>query len=77
MHLNYNNIESIKQFNACYSRACFHYKRKVRKKNYFRAKRMIVLSNNELRCYLRGKHGIKIWRAKKLMDREKNRLELW
>lgn len=38
---------------------------------------MIVLSNNELRRYLRGNHGIKIWRAKRLMDREKNRLELW
>ena len=77
MRLKYNNIESIKQFNACYSRACFHCKKKVRKKNYFRAKRMIVLRNNELRHYLRGKYGIKIWRAEKLIGREKNRLELW
>lgn len=37
---------------------------------------MIVLNNNKLKKYIRGK-GIKFWHAKNLMRKEKNRLELW
>lgn len=40
LKLNINNLKSVKMFNHCYQRACFHSKRRVRKKNYKRATNM-------------------------------------
>ena len=45
MQLNQQHMQTIKMFNACYSRACFHHKRKVRKKNYARARYMLRRGN--------------------------------
>ena len=49
MKLNINNSKSVKMFNHCYQRACFHPKRRVRKKNYKRATNLLYNSiiNNE------------------------------
>lgn len=44
MKLNINNSKSIKMFNHCFQRACFHSKRRVRKKNYKRATNMLYNS---------------------------------
>lgn len=41
MKININNYKSVKMFNRCYQRACFHHKRRIRKKNYKRATDML------------------------------------
>lgn len=41
MKLNINDDRSVKLFNNTYSRACWHRKRRVRKKNYRRARRLL------------------------------------
>ena len=75
----YHNVKTIKMFNACYTRACFHHRKKTRKKNYHRAKRMLLLSNYELRHYVRyEQYGtINRFRAKKLIDSKESYLNLY
>jgi len=73
----YNNIKETKMFNKAYIRACFHHKKRIRKKNYLRARKMILLSNLKYRKYKRGYRAIAKWNAKKLCKRVKNRIELF
>lgn len=44
MKFNVNNPKSVQMFNHCYQRACFHSKKRVRKKNYKRAINMLYNS---------------------------------
>ena len=61
MKVNINNPKSIKMFNRCYQRACFHHKRRIRKKNYKRAKDMLY------DYIVRGKTIIPLRRIMKLL----------
>jgi len=45
MKLDSKHMRTIKMFNASYSRACFHRKKRVRKKNYKRARYMMRRGN--------------------------------
>jgi len=61
LKLNINNSKSIKMFNHCYQRACFHPKRRVRKKNYKRATDILYNS------IVNGKTIIPLRKAMKLL----------
>ena len=73
----YNNFKDMVMFNDTYRRAGSCHKRRVRKKNYKRAKRMIFLSNLEYRRYKRGCRAIMKWNARKICGRAENRLNLF
>lgn len=45
MQLNEQHMRMIKMFNSTYARACFHHKKRVRKKNYARARYMFRRGN--------------------------------
>lgn len=40
-----NHMKTVIMFNKTYARACFHHKKKVRKKNYARAQYMLRRSS--------------------------------
>ena len=67
MKIDYSNLQSIRMFNKTCMRGWFHHKRKVRKKNYARAQRLLKIwtGYGPFR-----KEKIKIKRARKL-----NRIE--
>ena len=41
MKFDINNPKSVKMFNHTYMRGCFHHKRRIRKKNYHRAQKLL------------------------------------
>lgn len=45
MQLNEKHMRTVKMFNATYLRACFHHKKRIRKKNYARARYMMRRGN--------------------------------
>ena len=73
----YINFKEMVMFNNTYSRACFHTRCRVRKKNYKRAKRMMFLSNPEYRRYKRGRRAIMKWNTRKIYGIAENRLNLF
>ena len=73
----YNNIEDMIMFNSSANRAYFHKRHRVRKKNYKRVRRMMLLSDINFRQYKRGYRAISKWKAKKICGQVKNREELF
>ena len=73
----YSNFKDMVMFNDTYRRAGFCHKRRVRKKNYKRAKIMMFLSNPEYRRHKRGYRAIMKWNARKICGMAENRLILF
>ena len=67
MKLNYSNIKSVRMFNQTCERGWFHHKRKIRKKNYARAQRLLKIWMDYGPF---GKEKIKVKRARKLSQIE-------
>ena len=73
MKIDYSNPRSLQMFNKTCMRGWFHRKRKVRKKNYARAQRLLKIW---IDYKLFRKEKIKIKRARKL-SRFEGRQETW
>jgi len=64
MKIDFSNPRSIRMFNQTCMRGWFHHKRKVRKKNYARAQRLLKIWMD---YRPEGKEKIKIKRARQIM----------
>ena len=68
------NSKNVKQFNNTYARACFHPKKRVRKKNYARARRMMGMPMPYMiGARLQSLKFRKIYKALKLSARKVDR----
>ena len=66
----YSNINDMIMFNNSAYRASYHRNWRIRKKNYKRARRMMLLSSIDFRRYKRGYRAINKWKARKVKNRD-------